>query len=228
MTELRKTNLPVIAVMARNYNNGIGFAGSIPWKCKLDMQIFRIVSRNSLMIMGRKTLESFPKPLTSLDRYNVCITRQKGADLDVLKAKYPNVLFTDSTDIDNIEVLAFDFFNDFENGGVSMPNVSKICVIGGVDILELFREDISTLFLSQIKDQNICDKYLDEISSYGELTLSQTPAFLAHTNYERLEIYAKDIPEPLKEFDTQASRIVFDITLELKNFLDNWHFTIGV
>lgn len=45
-------------ILAHNNYFGIGLNGEIPWYCKEDMQLFREITKNSVLIMGRKTAES--------------------------------------------------------------------------------------------------------------------------------------------------------------------------
>lgn len=64
--------LSSIAAMAKN--RVIGKAGDLPWNIPEDMAFFRKKTANSIIIMGRKTLESFPKFLPG--RFHIIITRQ--------------------------------------------------------------------------------------------------------------------------------------------------------
>ncbi|MCB0377081.1 MAG: dihydrofolate reductase [Bdellovibrionales bacterium] len=62
-----------IAAMAKN--RVIGVDGNLPWDLPEDMKFFREKTKNSIVVMGRKTYESLGKPLPK--RLNVVITRQK-------------------------------------------------------------------------------------------------------------------------------------------------------
>jgi len=65
--------LSAIAAMAKN--RVIGNAGGLPWSIPEDMKFFRDMTINHIMLMGRKTFESFPGLLPK--RLHVVITRQK-------------------------------------------------------------------------------------------------------------------------------------------------------
>ena len=65
--------LSQIAAMAKN--RVIGKDGDLPWSLPEDMKFFREKTKGHMIIMGRKTFESFPKPLPQ--RLHVVITRQK-------------------------------------------------------------------------------------------------------------------------------------------------------
>jgi len=65
--------LSAIAAMAKNRVIGVG--GSLPWEIPEDMRYFRDTTKGHIMVMGRKTFESFGGPLPN--RLHVVITRQK-------------------------------------------------------------------------------------------------------------------------------------------------------
>lgn len=65
--------LSQIAAMAKN--RVIGKEGDLPWSLPEDMKFFRDKTKGHIIIMGRKTFESFPKPLPN--RLHVVITRQR-------------------------------------------------------------------------------------------------------------------------------------------------------
>lgn len=62
-----------IAAMAKN--RVIGTDGDLPWDLPEDMKFFREKTSGHMIVMGRKTYESFPKPLKN--RLHIVITRQK-------------------------------------------------------------------------------------------------------------------------------------------------------
>ena len=64
-------------IVAVDKNFAIGNKGDIPWHISADMKYFRNTTSGKSIIMGRKTLESFPgsKPLPN--RKNIVLTRNK-------------------------------------------------------------------------------------------------------------------------------------------------------
>lgn len=64
--------LSSIAAMAKN--RVIGVDGDLPWNIPEDMKFFRDTTKGKIMIMGRKTFESFPAPLPK--RFHIVISRQ--------------------------------------------------------------------------------------------------------------------------------------------------------
>lgn len=64
--------LSAIAAMAAN--RVIGRDGDLPWNIPEDMKFFKETTQGHILIMGRKTFESFGGPLPN--RLHVVITRQ--------------------------------------------------------------------------------------------------------------------------------------------------------
>ncbi|HLA55432.1 MAG TPA: dihydrofolate reductase [Flavobacterium sp.] len=65
----------VILIAAIAENNALGKDNQLPWHLPDDFKRFKAVTSGHHIIMGRKTFESFPKPLPN--RTHVIITRQK-------------------------------------------------------------------------------------------------------------------------------------------------------
>ncbi len=55
----------------------IGKNNRMMWSIPADMKYFRETTRNNIVIMGRKTLESFPQGQPLADRVNIVITKNK-------------------------------------------------------------------------------------------------------------------------------------------------------
>jgi dihydrofolate reductase len=64
--------LSSIAAMASNRT--IGVDGDLPWKIPEDMRFFRTITTGHVLIMGRKTFETFPSLLPN--RFHIIVTRQ--------------------------------------------------------------------------------------------------------------------------------------------------------
>ena len=66
----------VILIAAAAKNNALGKNNDLIWHLPDDFKRFKAITSGHYIIMGRKTFESFPKPLAN--RTHVVITRQKG------------------------------------------------------------------------------------------------------------------------------------------------------
>jgi dihydrofolate reductase len=62
--------------LARADNGVIGRDGGLPWRLPADLKRFKTQTMGKPMIMGRKTFESFPAPLTG--RRHIVLTRDAG------------------------------------------------------------------------------------------------------------------------------------------------------
>ena len=62
-----------IAAMAQN--KVIGVNGDLPWDIPEDMAFFKKKTQGHIILMGRKTFESFPQPLQG--RLHIVLTRQE-------------------------------------------------------------------------------------------------------------------------------------------------------
>lgn len=65
----------IILIAAAAENNALGLKGNLLWHLPDDFKHFKAKTSGHYIIMGRKTFETFPKPLPN--RTHVIITRQK-------------------------------------------------------------------------------------------------------------------------------------------------------
>lgn len=65
----------LIAAVDRHW--AIGYKGKLLNSIPEDMKFFRETTTNKVLIMGRKTLESFPNGLPLKNRVNIVLSRQK-------------------------------------------------------------------------------------------------------------------------------------------------------
>ena len=66
--------MKMIAAVGRNYE--IGRGNELPWRCPSELKLFRELTTNATVVMGRKTMESLKRPLP--ERHNVVLTRSSG------------------------------------------------------------------------------------------------------------------------------------------------------
>src|SRR5579863_8834029 len=70
-------------VAAAGSNDVIGTDNKLPWKMPADMKFFMNLTIGHPVIMGRKTYESFGRPLK--ERLNIIITRDKDYTIEGCK-----------------------------------------------------------------------------------------------------------------------------------------------
>ena len=122
-------------IVAINQNFGIGRNGSIPWECKGDLTNFRNITRNSNLIVGRKTCNSLP---LLKDRNIICMSRNNHVNQSWVN---------DVTVVHNIA----DTYDD-----------DRYFVAGGSDIYKLFLDNRKPpIHMSVIKNDIPCDRFFD-------------------------------------------------------------------
>jgi len=66
----------IVFILARAANGVIGRDGALPWHLPADLKRFKALTMGTPMIMGRRTFESFPRPLPG--RRHIVLTRALG------------------------------------------------------------------------------------------------------------------------------------------------------
>ena len=129
----KKIRMPSIAyVVARSYpGNVIGCENRLPWHLRSDMKRFRQITKNHVVIMGRKTLESIGKPLP--DRINIVLSRHPEKD-------QPHLVWAK-----NKETALFlaDVYS-------IMNGQSEFFVIGGSEVYRIFESDFYRIHLTEV------------------------------------------------------------------------------
>jgi len=132
-----------IAAMAKN--RVIGVDGDLPWSLPEDMKFFRETTSGHIIVMGRKTFETFPKPLPN--RLHVVVTRQKD-----YVAPEGVVVFSDIPS-------ALEYCEtQTEKWG------EEVFIIGGGEIYKQTLDLASTLYLTEI------DQAFEGDAKYPEIT----------------------------------------------------------
>ena len=65
------------AIVAADNNWGIGYQNRLLVSIPSDMKFFRQKTTGNVVVMGRKTLESFPNGLPLKNRVNIVLTKNK-------------------------------------------------------------------------------------------------------------------------------------------------------
>jgi dihydrofolate reductase len=135
---MNEPKISIIAAVARN--RVIGLANRMPWSLPADLQHFKKLTTNNVVVMGRKTLESIGTPLP--ERVNVVFSRSDVSE-DVLRV----------SDID-------DFFLLLERKIITGEWMEKeIFIIGGATLFELFLPYAWKLYLTRINENFPGDTY---------------------------------------------------------------------
>jgi dihydrofolate reductase len=124
-------------LVAVERNQGIGFEGQMPWPhLKGDMDWFRRMTTNQVVIMGSTTYDSLGKSLPN--RINVVISR---------KRQLGDHTFNNCGD-------ALDFCT------VEYPD-KEIFIIGGGAVYEAYLDIIDRFYVTEIDADYECDKFFN-------------------------------------------------------------------
>ena len=123
-------------VVAAANNNAIGKEGIMPWHLPNDLKHFKNVTWGLPVIMGRKTFDSFGKPLAG--RKNIIITRQGNwkAEGTVTVKSLDDALFL-----------------------VSQMDVKEAMVIGGGEIYKMAFEKAKRVYLTRVDAEPEADTF---------------------------------------------------------------------
>ena len=146
-------------IWAQDEKGGIGKNGELPWHIIEDLKNFKLLTKNSTIIMGRKTWDSLPiKPLP--ERENIVLSKKKQKGVIT--------------------------YNSFENCLKKLKDINTIFIIGGRSIYKLFFNHADFLHITYIsleepnineffpinkaminsKFNKISEKKLSEIATY--------------------------------------------------------------
>jgi dihydrofolate reductase len=129
----------IIMIAAVAENNALGKNNDLLWHLPNDFKRFKEITSGHYIIMGRKTFDSFPKPLPN--RTHVIISRQK-----------------------NLEKEGCIVVQDLENALAVCPKNEDVFIIGGGEIYKQFMDFADQLDITRVHDSFDADVYFPEIS----------------------------------------------------------------
>ena len=128
----------IIMIAAVAENNALGKNNDLLWHLPLDFKRFKEITSGHHIIMGRKTFESFPKPLPN--RTHVIITRQKDF-------KHDGCIVV----------------QDIEKAIAVCPKEDDLYIIGGGEIYKQFIHLADQLDITRVHNSFEADVYFPEI-----------------------------------------------------------------
>lgn len=137
--ELNTKMQNVTIIVAAAENNAIGKDNKLIWHLKDDLKRFKALTSGHHIIMGRKTFESFPKPLPN--RIHVVITRQSDY-------KVPEGVIT----VDSLEAALKVAKND-----------ERPYIIGGGEIYKQAMSIADSIELTRVHESFEADTFFPEI-----------------------------------------------------------------
>lgn len=140
--------LSAIAAMASNRT--IGIDGDLPWEIPEDMRFFRTITIGHILIMGRKTFESFPSLLPK--RFHIIITRQENYTPDKkIVGDSDQYLVVSSTE-EALEAAAALIGGDDDEDSIANEKWSEeVFNIGGGEIYAALLPETDKIYLTEIE-----------------------------------------------------------------------------
>lgn len=193
------------AIVAVDQGFGLAKNGQIPWKSKTDMNFFKTMTTNNIIVMGSKTLLSLRNALPLPNRLNIVLTRDPSYFTN--DAKYndlDNILFVNENELDS-------FLKEPNQGSLISQEHNKylkfdykIFIIGGEQIYSKYCSKCSTIWLTKIKANYECDL----IFSYHNV-LSNSEQYKYNVYYEddELQIMRYQQAEPGPGFETESDSL---------------------
>ena len=133
--------IKLISIAAIAENNAIGKNNDLVWHLPDDFKRFKALTSGHYIILGRKTFESFPKPLPN--RTHVIITRQK-----------------------NFQAPGHIVVNSLNEAIAAIPkNEEKAFVIGGGEIYKQAMSRVDQLEITHVHTTVEGDTFFPEIDS---------------------------------------------------------------
>ncbi|MGL4905087.1 MAG: dihydrofolate reductase [Cetobacterium sp.] len=130
-------------IVAMDENKLIGSNNSMPWNIPEDLKLFKTITTDNIIIMGRKTFEAIGKALPN--RLNFVLTKNSNFNAD-------NIEVFSSPE----ELLKNCFY-------LQKTFNKKIFIIGGSIIYKYFLPIIDEFHISHIKGKYLGDTYFPDI-----------------------------------------------------------------
>jgi dihydrofolate reductase/thymidylate synthase len=128
-------------IIAMTKDNGIGFKGSLPWKCKEELAIFKKKTENKIIIVGFNTAHSLPQ---LNKREIVVLSSKKESDVKLL-------MDTECSSVSNNLECTLNNKNVVVAGGAKVYN----------NVFKNFRSSIRHVHLSVMSNEYKCDTFVD-------------------------------------------------------------------
>lgn len=146
-------------VVAVDKNWAIGHNGQLLVNIPADKRYFRELTKNNIVVMGRKTFEGLPNALPLESRVNIVLTNQKG-----YKAK--------GIEVANSKEEVMELVKKYPE--------KEVFIIGGQMIYELFLEECTEAFVTKIDYHYQADKYcpnLDKLNDWEMVGISDEETY---------------------------------------------------
>jgi dihydrofolate reductase len=141
----------LIAAVDKNW--AIGKNNDLLYNIKEDMQFFRSTTLNKVVVMGRKTLESFPNSKPLKNRVNIVLSSDTSLKIE------------GATIVNDLNML-FDELKKY--------NTNEVFVIGGGAIYKMLEPYCDTAYITEIDAEKDADIFFPNLSKMDEWKLIES------------------------------------------------------
>lgn len=150
--------MQIIAAVDRNW--GIGYNNHLLFHSKKDMSCFHQHTMGNIVIMGRKTLESFPGGAPLSGRTNIVLTRNGLAE----QTKEIGSGYTYENT--GTRLVSAGSMEEARKMAENLPG--KIYIIGGGEIYQEFLPLVSTAYITQFEAEAKADTFFPDLAADPE------------------------------------------------------------
>lgn len=135
------------AIVAVNRNWGIGYKNKLLYRIPEDMKFFRSMTTDKVIVVGRKTLMTFPGAKPLKNRTNIVLTRDNDFEAEgAVVCRSIQELMTE----------------------LKKYNTDDVFVVGGAEIYGLLLPYCSTVYITKIDDDRPADKFFADLDKLYE------------------------------------------------------------
>lgn len=156
----------IIHIVARDSKGGIGKDNSLLWNIPEDMKFFRESTLGHVCLVGRKTAESFPKPLSR--RVVFCISSEIGNKSD--KFSYKSVSLESALSVGHWQS------NQLKS--------DKIFIIGGQHLYESTFDIADELWVTEVSGDFGADKFYNIPKGFHKFSFTDFMGSTSGHNYQ--------------------------------------------
>lgn len=140
------------AILSADKNWGIGYQNRLLVSIPSDMKFFRQTTTGKVVVMGRKTLESFPNGMPLKNRTNIVLTGNKGYHVK------------DAVIVHSKEELLEE---------LKKYDTDDVYVIGGESIYRMLLPYCSTVYVTKIDQAFQADTFFPNLDEMDEWVMTE-------------------------------------------------------
>lgn len=150
------------AIVCADENWGIGKNNNLLFSIPDDMKHFVYKTSGNIIVIGRKTLESFRDKKPLKNRLNIVLTRDK--TLNKNYTEYDNIVFiSNKSELNNILDNIDKLFPKYKN--------AECYICGGDSIYKLFLEDCSNIYVTKMYESFDADTFFPNLDDNSDFSI---------------------------------------------------------